>query len=143
MIKKTLTGLGALVFASSAVADVVDTRRAVMDQVRMGAATLVPMLKGETKFDAQVADLALRMTYAASIAFSEGDLFPAGSESKGANPAIWEKLDDFTAKRAEFVVNGAAAVKAQPKDLEALMAVYQPMLENCAACNKDYRIKDE
>ena len=124
-----------------AAADPVADRRTAMNQVRVGAATLVPFLKGEADFNPQVAELALRMTLAASIAF-EGK-FPEGATSKGANPAIWENLTDFNAKVEEFQTNAAAAVKTPPTSLEALKASYQPLLENCAACHKDYRIKDE
>lgn len=127
--------------ATAALADPVADRRTAMDQIRVGAATLVPMMKGDADFNPQVAELALRMTLAASIAF-EGK-FPEGATSKGANPAIWDNLSDFNAKIEEFQVNAAAAVKAPPASLDALKASYQPLLENCAACHKDYRIKDE
>ncbi len=135
-------GLLALGVGTTALADPVEDRRGAMDQVRKGAATLVPMLKGEVAFDPVIAELALRMTYAGSIAF-HGGLFPDGSRSKGANPAIWENKSDFDAKRADFKVTAAAAVKSLPTDLDGLAAVYQPLLEDCAACHKLYRIKDK
>lgn len=140
----TALGLaGALCVGASAaaLADPVADRKAAMDQIRVGAATLVPMIKGSAEFDAKIAELALRMTYAGAIAF-KGDLFPEGATSKGANPAIWENMADFDTKREAFVVNAAAAVKGLPADLDGLKAVYQPLLENCAACHKPYRIKD-
>lgn len=140
-MKTTLALVAGLACAAPAFADPVESRRAAMDQVRVGAATLVPMLKGEAEFDAKIAELALRMTYAASIAF-EQDLFPEGATSKGANPAIWTNFDDFSAKRADFVAGSAAAVKSLPTDLESLKAAYQPLLDDCAACHKDYRIKE-
>jgi len=142
MFKRTGLGVVLSLCASVAFADPVSDRRAVMDQVRMGAATLVPMIKGDVAFDAKTADLALRMTYAAAIAFQHGGFFEDGTQSKGANPAIWDKFDDFTAKRAEFTVNAAAAVKAAPQDLAGLTAAYSPLLDNSAACHKDYRIKE-
>lgn len=132
---------GMLTFATVASADPVAERVALMDQVRMGAVTLVPMIKGKTEFDAQKAELALRMSYAASIGFN-GPMFPQGSTHKGANNAIWDTKADFDTKRAEFVMNAKAAVENLPKDLESLISVYQPMLDNCAACHKTYRIKD-
>ena len=141
LLKSILIGGAIVLSASSVLADPVADRRAAMDQVRVGAATLVPMLKGQAEFDPQIAELALRMTYAGAIAF-KGNLFPDGATSKGANPAIWEKFDDFTAKREDFVVDAAAAVKNLPKDLDGLKAVYEPLLEDCAACHKPYRIKD-
>lgn len=120
--------------------DVVKTRQASMDQIRMGAATLVPMIKGDAEFDAQVADLALRMTYAGAMAF-EGK-FPEGSTSKGANPAIWENKANFDAKVLDFIADAEAAVALKPMDLEVLKAAYQPLLKDCAACHKAYRIKN-
>lgn len=141
MIYKKALGLTAILCATAAFADPVAHRTAAMDQVRVGAATLVPMLKGEAEFDAKTAELALRMTYAAAIAF-EGELFPAGSDSKGANPAIWENLTDFDEKRADFVIDAKAAVANLPTDLDGLVAAYQPLLDDCAACHKAYRIKD-
>ncbi len=141
-MKATIASCAALALcATGLAADPVADRTAAMDQVRVGAATLVPMLKGEAEFDALVAELALRMTYAGSIAF-KGNLFPEGSTSKGANKAIWENFDDFTAKRADFVKDAEFAVKNLPKDLDGLKAVYQPLLEDCAACHKPYRIKN-
>ena len=136
-----LLGTVFIMFASSAISDPVADRRAAMDQVRVGAATLVPMLKGEAEFDAKIAELALRMTYAASIAFN-GPLFPEGSESKGANTAIWSNFEDFSDKREEFTANAMVAVASPPADLDALKAAYEPLLANCAACHKDYRIKN-
>lgn len=112
-----------------------------MDQIRFGAATLVPMLKGDREFDALTAELALRMTFAGAMAFN-GDHFPEGATSKGANPAIWENLADFDAKRAEFVSSSRASAAVKPTDLDALRAAYQPLLEQCSACHKPYRIKD-
>ena len=141
MLRSTLATLTVTLCATASLADPVELRRASMDQVRVGAATLVPMIKGQAAFDPQIAELALRMTYAGAIAFS-GDHFPEGASSKGANPAIWEDFADFDAKRADFIVDAAAAVKSLPKDLDALKAVYQPLLEDCAACNKPYRIKE-
>lgn len=141
MFKKTIFAASAILFATSAMADPVADRRAAMDQIRVGAGTLVPMLKGTAEFDATLAELALRMTYAGSLAF-KGDLFPQGSTSKGANPDIWENLDDFNAKRAAFVQNAKAAVENLPKDLDGLEAAYRPLLKDCAGCHKPYRIKD-
>ena len=140
-IRRTVLALAASICATTAIADPVADRKAAMDQIRVGAATLVPMMKGDAPFDAKIAELALRMTYAGSLAF-KGDLFPQGATSKGANPAIWENLADFDAKRMEFSVTAAAATKALPTDLDGLTAVYQPLLQQCAACHKPYRIKE-
>lgn len=142
MLKLTITATFAALLATTAFADPVKERRAAMDQIRVGAATMVPMIKGEAAFDAKIAELALRMTYAGSLAF-KGDLFPEGSDSKGANPDIWSNLADFDAKRESFVVDAAAAVANLPADLDGLQAVYQPLLKQCAACHKAYRIKDK
>ncbi|CUI72711.1 c-type cytochrome [Cognatishimia activa] len=141
MGKYTLIASCALAAAATfASADDVKKRTAAMDQIRMGAATLVPVIKGDKEFDAQVADLALRMTYAGALAF-EGK-FPEGSTSKGANPAIWENKADFDSKVLEFISNAEAAVAMQPNDLLSLQSAYQPLLKNCAACHKAYRIKN-
>ncbi len=140
-MKKSLAIVLAGVLVAFAVnADPVADRRAAMDQIRFGAATLVPMLKGTADFDAVQAELALRMTYAGAIAFK--DKFPEGSASKGANPAIWENMDDLNAKLAVFQSNAMAAVKTPPKSLDELASAYQPMLDGCAACHKAYRIKE-
>lgn len=141
MIKKVAILLALTLSATPIFADPVEKRRAAMDQVRVGAVTLVPMLKGEKDFDPVIAELALRMTYAAALAF-EGDVFPEGSSSKGANPDIWTSLDDFNAKRVDFTADAVTAVKSLPKDLDGLKAVYQPLLDDCAACHKAYRIKN-
>lgn len=85
MIKKTLSlTLVAMTCATVASADPVADRVALMDQVRKGAVTLVPMIKGKTEFDAQKAELASRMSYAAAIGFN-GPLFPEGSKARALN----------------------------------------------------------
>ena len=141
MLKTTALGLTISLCATASLADPVETRRAAMDQIRFGAATLVPVLKGDAEFNAQTAELALRMTYAGALAFN-GDHFAEGTNSKGANPAIWENLADFDAKRAAFVATAAASAAAKPADVAGLEAAYRPLLEQCAACHKAYRIKD-
>jgi cytochrome c556 len=140
MRTKIAYGLCVALIATAVVAETQSNRRAAMDQIRAGAATLVPMMKGKTEFNAQTAELGLRMTYAGAIAF-HGPLFPEGSQSKGTNPAIWTNKADFDAKRTEFLANAAAAVVEFPVDVEGLKASYQPLLDNCAACHKAYRIK--
>ena len=140
LIRSTAFVLGLTVATGFASADEVEKRKAAMNQIRIGAVTLVPMIKGEKPFDANLAELALRMTYAGALAFERR--FPEGSTSKGANPDIWKKKDDFDAKVVDFIADTKAAVGALPKDLDALKSVYQPILEDCAACHKPYRIKD-
>ncbi|WP_299473931.1 cytochrome c [uncultured Roseibium sp.] len=136
----TATAAVFLITVSSVLADDIQDRQAAMDQIRVGAATLVPMLKGDKEFNADVAALALRMTYAGSIAFQ--GKFPEGSNSKGANPAIWQDKPDFDAKVADFKADAHHAVENLPGSLDQLKAVYQPLLQDCAACHKLYRIKD-
>lgn len=142
MFKTTAFGLVVALCATVASADPVQTRTDAMEQIRFGAATLVPMIKGDRAFDAMTAELALRMTFAGAMAF-QGDHFPEGATSKGANAAIWENLADFDAKRAEFVATARLGAAAKPTDLEGLNAAYQPLLKQCAACHKPYRIKDK
>ena len=49
----------------------------------------------------------------------------------------------FNARIDEFQANALKAVTPLPQSREALQAACQPMLESCAACHKDGRIKDE
>ncbi len=90
-------------------ADWVTDRTGAMDQVRASAATLMPMIKGDADLDEPLAALALRMTYAGSIAFQ--GKFPDGSNSKGANPEIWTNKADFDAKVADFKADARHAVQ--------------------------------
>ena len=80
------------------------------------------------------------MTYVGSIAFQ--GKFPEGSNSKGANPAIWQDKQDFDAMVAYFKAGADHAVENLPGSLDQLKAVHQPLLQDCAACHKLYRIKD-
>ena len=82
MIKTTALGLTLAMVAGAVLADPVADRKAAMDQIRFGAATLVPMLKGDKEFDALTAELALRMTYAGALAFA-GDLLPGRVNLQG------------------------------------------------------------
>ena len=50
-------------------------------------------------------------------------------------------MADFDAKREDFAVGAKNAVANLPTDLDGLLAVYQPLLDDCAACHKAYRIK--
>ncbi len=98
------------------------------------------VMKGEIPFDAKVATAAIRTMNA--VAYTFGDYFPAGSETgeTRASPKIWEDMDGFLAKLAQFQADTDAAVAADPKDLEAFQAAMGPVFANCSSWHDVYRL---
>lgn len=108
-----------------------------------GAAAKEPgqMLKGETKFDLDKVQAALRT-------FTEGTkhlpkLFPANAKSgakTAALPAIWEKQQEFNALFVKFE-NEAQAALNTIKDEATFKAEFPKVLRNCGGCHETFRAK--
>ena len=68
--------------------------------------------------------------------------FPAGSNSKGAKPEIWENWSDFESKANAFGVASAQLARAaQSNDGELITAAAKALGETCKACHTEYRQK--
>ncbi|MGI9438317.1 MAG: c-type cytochrome [Parvibaculales bacterium] len=70
------------------------------------------------------------------------DAFPEGSNSVGADPAIWENFSDFKAKSEAFA-NAAMRLKAVAgsRKIDPIKAAAQAVGASCKSCHESYRIK--
>lgn len=131
---------------STAFADPIADRKALMKERGKLVGTLAPMVKGEKPFDAAVATAALKGLSENAQKFDADVLFPAGSETGGetaALPAIWQEMPAFKAAAEKFRVDVAAAVAANPQDLDALKTQFNAVTTNCGACHEKFRMKKE
>jgi cytochrome c556 len=118
-------------------------RHELMEDVGGGAKKIGKMMKGETEFDAAVANASLQVWTEAAASF--GDLFPEGSEAgfdTEAKATIWTDRDGFNEQLALFAEKSNAAVAAAPQDLDALKAAAGPVFKTCKSCHESYRIDD-
>jgi len=99
------------------------------------------MIKANIPFNKDVANLALQTFAAVSLTFV--DFFPEGSETGGdtrAKDTIWSDWEGFVAANAKYAEAAAAAVAAEPADLDSFKAVFGPIAENCNSCHEKYRV---
>lgn len=143
-------GLGvplAVAAASAALAadNPVVQRQALMDATAAAAALSGGMLKGEIPYDRTAAKSAITTFWAVSRNY--GHLFPPGSETGNnteASPNIWKNRADFDQHLAKFTtdVDKAKEVSGKdgPADLASFKEAVNPVLANCKACHRDYRV---
>lgn len=120
-----------------------EARHELMEDVGGGAKKIGKMMKGETEFDAAVANASLQVWAEAAATF--GDLFPEGSDTgfdTEAKATIWTDRDGFNEQLALFAEKADAAVTAAPQDLDALKAAAGPVFKACKSCHESYRIDD-
>jgi cytochrome c556 len=88
---------------------------------------------------ATIQDAAVRM---AAWGDDMPDAFPAGSNSIGADKAIWKNFSDFEAK-AQVFGDAARALKAAAAsgDAGATKKAAQMLGASCKSCHESYRIK--
>jgi cytochrome c556 len=119
-------------------------RQALMDATAAAAALSGGMLKGEIPYDRTAAKSAITTLWAVSRNY--GHLFPPGSDTgkTEASPNIWKDRAGFDAELAKFTadVDNAKEVSGKdgPADLASFKGVMTPVLANCKACHRDYRI---
>lgn len=86
-----------------------------------------------------IEDAALRM---AQWGKQMPDAFPESSNSVGADPAIWENFEDFTAKAERFAeMSMRLKDVVRSKEIGAIKAAAQGVGASCKACHQSYRIK--
>lgn len=130
---------------STAFADPIADRKALMKERGKLVGTLVPMVKEEKPFDAAVALAALKGLSENAQKFDADVLFPTGSETgdTAALPAIWQDMSAFKAAAEKFRVDVAAAVAANPQDIDALKTQFKAVTTNCGSCHEKFRMKKE
>ncbi len=136
----------AAVFASSANADPIKDRQALMKDQGKTLGSITPIIKDEKPFDAELVMAALKHLNEDAQKIDIATLFPDGSDKGGettAAPKIWEDKAGFEAALTKYKADATAAAAANPKDLESFKVVFNQVTENCGACHKSFRIKKD
>ncbi|WP_269932204.1 c-type cytochrome [Aminobacter sp. HY435] len=143
-MKKLVFAVTALALISTtAFADVIADRQAVMKANAKEVGVLVKMVKGENPFDAAAVLAALTALNDNVQKIDVAASFPAGSD-KGdttASPKIWEDPATFQAEVDKFKKVTADAVAAPAQDLDALKAQVGTIGQTCASCHETFRVK--
>lgn len=145
-MKTALTALALLAFTSlpfAAHADALADRQALMKDIGKSVGMIAPIAKGQKDFDAAVVLAALTKINEDAQKIDVAALFPAGSDQGDttASPKIWEDTAGFTAAVDKFKADAAAAVAANPQDLESFKTQFAAVSANCGACHQSFRIK--
>jgi cytochrome c556 len=121
--------------------DPVSLRQHMMMNVGAAMGMAGKMAKGETPYDAAIAEAAFRIMNTAALGYPAH--FPEGSltDVSEAGPKIWTDSAGWDAVSAKFIADTETAVKAKPADLEAFRPVFGMVAANCKACHQDYRVK--
>ena len=136
----TMAALSAAIFTASA--DNLKDRETIMKSFGKAAfGTLGPIVKGEAPFDPAIVSAALADIDANAKKIDVTALFPVGSTGESASPKIWENLPDFTAKMDKFKSDAAAALAANPQDIDALKSQFGTLTNSCGGCHELYRVK--
>jgi cytochrome c556 len=132
----------ALLAVTSASADPIEDRKAIMKDRAAQLRVLAPIAQGKAEFDAAAVMDALQKLNENAMKTDVDALWPAGSDqgdTKSA-PAIWEDMDGFKAAMDKFKADAAAAAAANPQDLQSFQAVFGPLAGNCGSCHEKYRL---
>lgn len=146
MRKLLLATAAIMALTGIANADVIAERKEIMKNMGKSIGAMAPMMKGEQEFDAAIVMNALKALQDNAEKFDPDTLFPAGTETGGETEAlitIWEQNDDFKAKANKFREDTAAAVAANPQNIDELRPVFQQVASNCGACHETFRLKDK
>lgn len=130
-------------FAATASADPIADRQALMKDQGKAVGSIAPIAKGQKPFDAAIVMAALKKINDDAQKIDPATLFPAGSDTGDttASPKIWEDNAAFVAAVDKYKADAAAAVAADPKDLESFKTAFNQVSQNCGACHQDFRIK--
>ncbi len=123
------------------ISSVIDIRQNLMQGIKAGTKSAGAMVKGEKKFDAKGAVLAMWAVYGSATAL--GHQFPAGSD-KGetrAKAEIWKDKAKFNAAIAALAANSMAAVNAAGEGKEAFGAAFMKVGASCKECHSTFRAK--
>jgi len=138
-----MTAASAITSVAIAQDDPIAERQELMKSNGQSMRVLVPMARGQAEYDAAAA-LAefVRMN---EVAMQFGELFPEGSETGGdtrARAEIWTDRAGFDAEVLVFQEATAAAVAAEPADLDAFRPVFGAVGQTCGTCHEKYQIPD-
>lgn len=121
--------------------DPVSLRINMMKQNGAAMGLAAAMVKGEAPFDARVAQAAFRTMHAVSLGF--GSQFGGGKDTEyntRASDKIWDDADGFRAANDSFLAETAAAIEANPQDIDSFKASFGKVAGNCQSCHETYRL---
>ena len=127
---------------SSAAADPIADRKALMKERGGLIGQLAPIAKGEQPFDAaKVADVFAALEANAGKHDIDA-MYPETSKTGDtkASPKIWEDLAGYKAASEKYKADTAAAVAAKPQDVDAFRAEFGKITANCGACHQAFRL---
>lgn len=131
------------VLATASQADPIEDRKNLMKERGGQMRVLGPIAQGQQPFDAAAVMAALETLNTNAKAGTDIDaLWPAGSEAGDTKsaPSIWADRGGFKAAAEKYAADVAAAVAANPQDLQAFQAVFGPVAGNCGACHGAFRL---
>jgi cytochrome c556 len=144
-MRKIILAVSALALvASSALADPIDARQALMKANGKAAKELAAIAKGEQPFDAAVVLAALNKLNEDAQKLDPAKHFPPGSEKGGdttASPKIWTDKAGFQAQVDKFKADAAAAAASPPTDVAGVKATLGTIGKDCASCHEAFRVK--
>lgn len=143
-MRKLILAISLLAFAgSTALADPILDRQALMKERGKIVGALSKVVKGEEAFDAASVMASLQALQANAEKFDVDALFPAGSDQGDttASPKIWEDMAGFKAAEDKYLGDVKAAVAAAPADADALKGQFGTIASNCGTCHQAYRVK--
>jgi cytochrome c556 len=135
--------LAATLASTAAMADPIQERQDLMKERGAMMRILGPIAQGNQPFDADAVIAALNQLHENAQTLDVDVHFApetATGDTKAA-PAIWEDFEAFRQQDAEYDAAVAAAVEAQPQDLDALRTAFGPIGASCGACHETYRLQ--
>lgn len=115
-----------------------DQREKLMKGMGGQLGPLVAMVQGKTDYDAEKAKAAADKL--AELAGSDWEpLFPEGSVTGRATPAIWEKWDEFMADKQALADATAKLASSAGDGIDSLKADFGPVGSACGTCHKTFR----
>jgi cytochrome c556 len=129
--------------AQDGFANQINARQGEMDVLSLNIGVIAGMARGNTPYDAALAQEAANNIRAVST-LSQTFSWPEGSDNMAVDgtralPAIWDNLDDFAAKWAALGTAAEGLVAVAGNGQEGLGAALGPVGGACQACHEAYR----
>jgi len=147
-VQMRAVGFGSVLLVSAAAAAIAHTgvenpavlarmenMKAMADQMEI----LVPMVRGETDFDAGRVTAALEALQRHAAEAPALFRAPEGDPQSEALPEIWENFADFEARSIELSRIAQAASAVEIEGPQALLPLVREIGGSCSSCHEDYR----
>ena len=116
----------------------IDYRQSVYQSIGGHMSAISGILKQEVP---HTGDLALHARGIASLAPLTRHLFPEGSGDgkTKARSAIWERPEEFDARRQDFIEAAASLREVAEADMQTYVGAFRQLGEACKACHDDFK----